>query len=167
MNTGCFGCDAYIKGYTPTDRGVISQWECKLSLSQEDCPKLKGEEDEKVFDIIGHRELWNWLADNSTKDKHDWPGWKDNGGKYTDAWAHCFACEYGGTDDEGDRACCPLEWSGTDQTAYACEEVGSPFFKWKGLNGNIETYHSPELAREIANLPVRKGVVTNEIREEE
>ena len=46
MNTSCFGCDAYIKGYTPTDRGLIVQWECKLNLSQEDCPKLKQEDEE-------------------------------------------------------------------------------------------------------------------------
>ena len=45
MNTGCFGCDAYILGYTPTDRGTLTQWECKLNLDETDCPKLKGEEE--------------------------------------------------------------------------------------------------------------------------
>ena len=43
----CFGCDAYILGYTPTDRGIISEWECKLNLGEDDCPKLINEgEDE-------------------------------------------------------------------------------------------------------------------------
>lgn len=42
----CFSCDAYILGYTPTDRGIIKQWECRLNLSQEDCPKLQDNKDE-------------------------------------------------------------------------------------------------------------------------
>ena len=49
MNTGCFGCDAYIKGYTPTDRGIISQWECKLNLLPEDkeCWRFRDDEQEE------------------------------------------------------------------------------------------------------------------------
>jgi hypothetical protein len=41
----CFGCPAYILGYTPTDRGVKTEWECKLNLSAEDCPKLLEQEE--------------------------------------------------------------------------------------------------------------------------
>lgn len=46
MNTACFGCDAYIKGYTPTDRGIIVQWECKMNLLPEDCECPRFREDE-------------------------------------------------------------------------------------------------------------------------
>jgi hypothetical protein len=44
----CFGCPAYILGYTPTDRGVKVEWECKLNLAPEDkeCPRFREGEDE-------------------------------------------------------------------------------------------------------------------------
>ena len=50
MNTACFGCEAYIKGYTPTDRGIIVQWECKLNLLPEDheCPRFREDEEEEA-----------------------------------------------------------------------------------------------------------------------
>ena len=46
MNTACFGCDAYILGHTPTDRGVKSEWECRLNLLPEDheCPRFREDE---------------------------------------------------------------------------------------------------------------------------
>lgn len=48
MNS-CFGCPAYILGYTPTDRGVKTEWECKLNLDATDCPRLKGDDEDETL----------------------------------------------------------------------------------------------------------------------
>lgn len=37
--------------------------------------------------------LWDWLAENPTEYKYDWPDWTYNGGQYY-ATRDCFACEY-------------------------------------------------------------------------
>ena len=36
----------------------------------------------KIFNHTGHKELWNWLANNPTMEKTDWEDWSYNGGKY-------------------------------------------------------------------------------------
>jgi len=39
-------------------------------------------------------ELWKWLAGGDEREKHEWPKWKENGGKYKETYNDCFFCEY-------------------------------------------------------------------------
>lgn len=97
--------------------------------------------------IRRHRKMWRWLAEHPGKEKHDWPGWEENGGPYRDDWAHCFLCSYAVSvvgEDSGRVACeeCPLKWPDPKGTctpllaAWARREKG--------------------IAKQIAELPVRR-----------
>ena len=113
-----------------------------------------------IFDYTGHKELWNWLAENPGKDKHEWPGWKAyHNGRFVESC--CYACVYDTVKgaEEGCLDCCkycPLEWPGN----LACGEKHSLYEEWG--NANAENYYetASNLARKIANLPVKAGVET-------
>ena len=103
-------------------------------------------------------ELWDWLAENPTKHKSDWPGWTE----HTDAEAynHCFACQY--AEEQAvinlkDDICslCPLMdyWDdGFDAicpSAYkTCMGKNSLYLRWSGLRGLTE---SASAAKRIAD----------------
>ena len=53
-----------------------------------------------------HQELWKWIKNNPSKNKEDWPRWKQNGGDVPRVLSHCFYCEY---DNEGCDEC-PGDW---------------------------------------------------------
>lgn len=107
-----------------------------------------------VFNHTGHKELWDWLAQNPDKHKCDWPGWVYNGGEHI-ATGGCFACEYVYSHGIGDCENCPLVWPND----VRCDDItpygSSLYYKW---DDEKDLKKRSELARQIRDLPVRKGV---------
>lgn len=96
--------------------------------------------------IKRHRMLWNWIADETLRQKRfvtkreafahfGWP----------DILNHCWCCEYAAV------SCrfCPINWG----TGYECQSNGSLFRLWVTSRSYEDT---AKYAREIANLPERK-----------
>ena len=88
-----------------------------------------------------HRELWDWLYHNPSKEKEDWPGW----GKLEKAYGGiflgmCFPCEYARKIQnpkypKSRYQCdsCPLAWPQFDlwqRTSVFCYQEGTPYYKW-------------------------------------
>ena len=86
-----------------------------------------------------HRILWSWLAENPTKRKSEWPGWK----RFRERPVNrCFGC--------GVRAACekcPLLYE-RDGDKICCDGI---FDKWQNSYGDNE--ERSKYARQIANLP--------------
>ncbi|MBP2663523.1 MAG: hypothetical protein H6Q71_1471 [Firmicutes bacterium] len=98
----------------------------------------------KPFQYTQHKALWNWLADNPDKRKQQWPGWQCY------AMGDCFACEYDYL--LGDSCInCPLVWPGK----FCNGDSNGLFIKWSRTN---DLQKRSELAKQIANLPVKDGV---------
>lgn len=102
-----------------------------------------------------HRELWNWLADNPSSKKDNWPGWteynfrEENG--FVAIIGDCFCCHY--TDQFGSGCnMCPLDFA-ANNSAIGTEEycLSGLYGDWFTSKGNSRI----ELAKEIANLPER------------
>jgi hypothetical protein len=110
----------------------------------------------KIFDHTNHTKLWMWLSENPKKKKEDWPKWKTNYGTIESVHNDCFACEY----DESFFHCngCPLVWPDNKNiNADDCMGLEGLFFRWDTSKDNHER---SKLALQIANLPVRHGVIT-------
>lgn len=79
-------------------------------------------------------DLWSWLAENPTKGKRDWPGWKKNGGEFQARLA-CFACEFryqhGLTCTE-----CILPCFASLGGSISCLEDSSPYSYWDAERSN-------------------------------
>jgi hypothetical protein len=76
-----------------------------------------------------HRELWDWLSRNPDKWKRHWPGWRENGGKFS-AGNSCFACAYAGFDEYAEPRCehCPLDLS----VMHGCRQhTASAYVGWE------------------------------------
>ncbi len=108
--------------------------------------ELNSIDSSRVFNHTAHKELWNYLAENPTKQKEDWPEWKVNGGKYSRVDGNCFACEFTIDDTCYD---CPLIWPIDFCASYK---------KWAEEGISLEERTS--LALQIANLPVKEGIET-------
>jgi len=106
---------------------------------------------EKVFYHSLHIRLWTWLAENPGKEKIDWPEWIANGGAVDDVDGECFACKYRGLDDCENS--CPLDF---DIKENGC--LGYLYRRW--MWGCNDYQERSETALQIANLPVRAGVIT-------
>ena len=129
----------------------------------------------KTFTINGvtktfhewHMELWNWLADNPTKNKLDF--FDEHECDLTPKH-FCFACESANwkLDDCGDEFCsnCPINWG--KSKPFACEycEDDNDFLKddeialYKQWRDEESKYKDEKdlknisiLAKQIANLP--------------
>lgn len=123
-----------------------------------------------TFDLTKHRALWNWLADNPGSLKTEWPGWDEiedwDDEIYPDN--NCFACEYKklklmeecGTHYEIlPETCsvhCPLLWP----EGCTCCAKRSLFRVWTNAIVKKDYETASNLARQIAELPVREGVET-------
>ncbi len=85
-----------------------------------------------------HKAMWQWLADNPTSKKGDWPGWIESG--Y--ASHQCFACHVCGVR----CSICPLDWpQGKD-----CSEMDGLYKQWS----RAETPEEASLAAlAIKNVP--------------
>lgn len=101
-----------------------------------------------------HRKLWLWLADNPDKRKYHWPKWRCNGGTVEVPVNECFACE--ATGHSTGRCNCVLLWPDNDRpNANDCMGELGLFRKWE-WEDHCDT--RANLARTIAELPVREGV---------
>lgn len=113
-----------------------------------------------VFNHTGHKELWDWLSKNPTKDKKQWPGWEWNKGEYYAA-NDCFACSYAWDcyteeyeyDYKAICKDCPIKWPRTDN----CDK--SIYREWVAALHNKRYDETARLAAEIRDLPVKEGVI--------
>lgn len=104
-----------------------------------------------ILQLTLHQELWNWLADNPERNKEDWPKW----GYMPEVQGDCFACEYStaskiDTISECPEAC-PFIWP----VSVWCLAPTSLYAQYRGCS---DMKKRAELARQIANLPVKAGV---------
>lgn len=109
---------------------------------------------DKIFEHTLHKELWNWLAENPQQRKDDWPRWEKNGGDIEYISSYCFACEYVDSLKQNCEAC-PLVWP---DGCKCCTDDGALYDQWDSAECNFKL--RSELALQIANLPVREGVLT-------
>lgn len=97
---------------------------------------------QKTLDICA--ELWDWLAEDSSRKKEAWPGWEEYG-KFD---CNCPCCEYDeqnfkpqrGNDQCEDDCILIIAWP------YGCMEENSPFWRWDCYG------HEPHLAKQIADF---------------
>jgi len=101
------------------------------------------------FDRTNHRKLWYWLADNPEMEKEEWPEWddfRDDDGNIK-VTGECFACEYKKKTDG-----CPFMIYCCDYNIDQC--LYGSYIRWERSTGETRA----NLARTIAELPVREGV---------
>lgn len=100
-----------------------------------------------------HRELWDWMYKNPSRDKREWPKWKHNGGPYEGNSIDCFLCDW--VEQTSGMGCtsvhsdCLLDWSPTTN----CLDHGSYFDKW--LN-SMTPKAKKKYAKLIRDLPLKK-----------
>ncbi len=101
--------------------------------------------------------LWQWLAENPSKDKGDWPKWKSNGGGVVDMGAHCPCCEFPPEDEFDSPICskCPLVgfWDAPRGGSQLCLGNDAQFYKWLVAGDNAETI---KYAKRIAAAAKRR-----------
>jgi hypothetical protein len=100
-----------------------------------------------------HWKIWNWCSENPDKQKHEWPEWQFNGGKYQWVTSECFACEWSALGRWEAIFCpeCLLVWP----TATCAVDADDLFSLWE--NEEDPTKRA-ELARQIRDLPIREDV---------
>lgn len=103
--------------------------------------------------IRKHRELWNWIADE-TERRQDFVSKEEyyyEHPEVTRPLMLCFCCQYVG--ERSDHivsdclALCPIKWKGEH-----CECSGSEYHEWCSAEDWLE---AAKYARIIANLPER------------
>jgi len=108
------------------------------------------------------RDLWDWLAENPTKEKGHWPGWKTRVMQPAD----CPCCgfdEVARRSDENVLSCgsCPLLklWGNAklfgakpESPFLACCRDSSPFIKWKDARYEAKWGAAGKAAKKLANL---------------
>ena len=129
---------------------------------------------ERIFNHTAHKAMWYWLSKNPKKNKHDWPGWRYNGGDLDGGINECFACEYAVCDGRIDCARCPLtQWTDLSKERKYFSYVESDECRGDaeglcmiGLYGKwCDAYYARDLekiaffAKKIRDLPVKKHVV--------
>ncbi len=99
-----------------------------------------------------HKKMWNWLAENSERQKRDWPDWEE---LLVINATHCLACLYDNQKGSVTAAkCqnCPIDWeiskSHPEVHVYMCE--ASLYGCWRRLP--LEDKRRSILAKKIANL---------------
>lgn len=112
-----------------------------------------------LFNRTAHRELWGWVSDNPDSSKTQWPGWKENGGKYQSDNA-CFACNYSEQQSlplhPGNYCHCPLVWPSLAPCSLPCFCGGSPFTAW---SRSSSTEERRKYAAMLRDLPLVSGVL--------
>lgn len=105
---------------------------------------------EKAIEL--HRQLWNWIADETEKEKRcvdKWEAFAYFG--WPEVEAFCWCCEYNEQTDE--RGCdqgqlCILKWP-----EGSC--IRGLFYNWQEAT---DPFVRAKLARQIANFPVNEDV---------
>ncbi len=100
-----------------------------------------------------HHELWQWLVENSIKQKYEWPGWNRFKRNYHYS---CFACQYlidyGCVKEDNSIKCgyCLFEWT---NGGGLCQELESAYHKWEDER---DPTNRSILANHIKYMPIRK-----------
>jgi hypothetical protein len=107
------------------------------------------------------RNMWDWLSENSLKDKQDWPGYKPALKELgiEDAIHYCFLCEYTRTSKWQNCEVCPLKdyfIKGIPKRdldpAALCETEGSAWGRFKYYAYDITSSRwASHWARKIAD----------------
>ena len=101
-----------------------------------------------------HQALWEWLAENPTKAKKDWPLWEQlDELELIPSFntTNCFACFYAG---DGNCENCPLDWEVPPQS-LGCLETNTTLYAYLVAHKNGHTRTVSKLARKIAKMPWR------------
>lgn len=106
--------------------------------------------------IDNHKVLWTWLADETLKRKRKIRKieyFLEHGIDDIDFPSHlCYCCEYADQKSvDGSCTCCPLEWGKSN-----CYITSGLFRKWEF---EVDYKKAAELARQIANLPLKKKFI--------
>ena len=115
----------------------------------EKAPKFDFSDFETVKKL--HREMWQWLEDNPTKNKEEWPRWESNGGDVPDADNECFLCEYTFRVKSDGLNCaevCPANWLADESPENGC--VDTLFGAW--------LYASADLTRRRIAKAIKNAV---------
>lgn len=99
--------------------------------------------------IRGHRKLWRWLAENPFAYKHEWLGWKRNGGSHEECRSSCFLCECAVHNRKNGIIVCPLDWS----PGESCQS-NEDYLLWETKEGSKEEIS--QAAKNISELPRRR-----------
>lgn len=98
--------------------------------------------------IAKHREIWNWLADNPSKEKKDWPGWEEYVGSKIEI-NYCFLCDYVNFAKGGMCSFCPLDWGITKK----CMQIKPELSYYLLYSDAPDLVLKSKYAEIIANLP--------------
>jgi len=96
------------------------------------------------------RDLWDWLAENPSNFRCEWPKWANVRKKHHIPYAtDCALCYYSlSQSGKRCRPCepCPLYGKWTKSPKSTCEYLASPYYKWnRDLNPSKH-------AKQVANL---------------
>ena len=112
-----------------------------------------------------HQALWEWLAENPTKSKIDWPLWEQlDGLELLPPFntTNCFACFYAGPGVKCEN--CPLDWRVSPSPINDCLATNTIFYDYLTAHkeGHVRTV--AKLARKIAKMPwnMKTGLFPNE-----
>ena len=130
----------------------------------------------KIFNHTEHKKLWNWLADNPDKDITDSPFYGP------------MACDYAYDEEYGETYCthCPLigwdadfdgnHYIGDDpyrlgdcdyirkcRSCPKCDRSEGLVLKYKDAKFTKDAAKVTNIARQIANLPVKEGVICDDL----
>lgn len=110
---------------------------------------------EHIFNLTGHRELWDWLSKNPGKGEEEWPRWIHyEGGDLDGGKFNCFACVYATHNGTLECGNCPLIWPKGDYRG--CEN--DIYNDWYSAIDRGSYQVASLLAEEIRDLPVKPGV---------
>lgn len=96
--------------------------------------------DDSIFDELHYR-LWDWVANNPTKHKLDWPGWSETNTFGYGISLGCFMCEK----YQNDCSYCPL---GEEEKREHCRV----YFLWRRAVDRRHYYSAARFARFIRDI---------------
>lgn len=114
---------------------------------------------DKQWYVDQHRAMWNWIADQIEKSQK-----VKNINDLKKRWCKshkvhpvhdCFSCEYDARVALVQCKCCLFDW-GVPRCEYSCED--GYYGSCRYLYCNDDWKKQAELARKVANLPVREEV---------
>lgn len=108
--------------------------------------------------IANHRKMWNWIAEETLKQKckvEKWEYFKSH--RITDIpLRECYCCEYAFNGNYSDCEKCPIEWGGKHGSCTgrdSVDDIRGLYALWLQEPDYIK---AAKLAKKIAELPERK-----------
>lgn len=106
--------------------------------------------------ISEHRKMWNWIAEETLKQKEIIFEGDYLEKFYPDEniFSNCFCCEYA---FQNVISCtnCPINW-GNNAESRACIRSESPYCKWIIAGNKADWQQAAILAKEISELPEKQ-----------